>query len=126
MDKSLLILHGQEVGESSSRIKMTKLWENPSPTSSFSGDIDLSSADYDMLLWVLDGANWGRNCVSVIVHKGKTVTPTYSVYAAGAIHVYSRSFVYSSATKYTSTSGSDNGTTDNSKIIPCVIYGIKL
>lgn len=133
MDKSLLILHGQEVSDrSSSGIKITKLWENSDPSQSMSGgaEINLSSDDYDMLLIIYNHEASGNRNLSTIITKGADAVLGEATYntGTGAMTCY-RLMTRTSDVKYTIGEGKlayNTVTTNNSVIIPVYVYGIKL
>lgn len=102
------------------------LWENTSKTSMANGTvINLSSSDYDMLLWVystsvgglqnnsLSGCMKGNNCI------------LYSSTVASNIQIR-RQLSYVTDTRYTASSGYANSGEDNNNAIPLYCIGIKL
>ena len=102
------------------------LWENTSKTSMADGTvINLSSSDYDMLLWVystsvgglqnnsLSGCMKGNNCI------------LYSSTVASNIQIR-RQLSYVTDTRYTASSGYANSGEDNNNAIPLYCIGIKL
>ena len=108
---------------------MTKLWENPNPTSSFaSQNITLASDDYDFLLWV---SSIGSTKVSsTIMPKGKGCNLEYSSASSGGSGSRTRSVTYTSDTIYAVADAYEaDGTTaaivNNNRCIPLVIYGFK-
>jgi hypothetical protein len=105
---------------------MTKLWENPSPTSSFAAqNITLSSDDYDMLMYVFKvDANTTR-CCSEITMKGFGTTLSIAEFNNTSSSSRTRYINYTSDTVFNVSDGYINGTKNNSIIIPYQIYGIK-
>lgn len=113
----------------------TLLWENPSPTSSFSSQqITFSSDDYDLLLVI------ANNCIgysnhshtSLVVPKGCSLYfSTIETSSSSNISVATRRYSYNSDNKYTiddgrkQTQGSSR-VTDNTYLVPYKIYGIKI
>ena len=102
---------------------MTKLWENPSPTSNFSAqDVMLSSSDYDMLLIVTKYNASGNRYISSYIgnsgfveftdYNGNAAVMTYREIAVNGVNV-------------TISECKINSNTDNSRLIPITIYGIK-
>lgn len=105
--------------------RMTKLWENPSPTASFSAqNITLASADYDFLLWqfAYSTSYIGSIISSPFVEKGKTC---YCNIVSFTENVF-RQCDYVNDTTYTIHNTSYNNNTNNNYAIPLVVYGIKL
>ena len=101
--------------------KMTKLWENPSPTSSFSAQsVTLSSGDYDLLVirgvWSTQSNNKSVICPN-IVKSGETFRMTSPNGGGNTYYVREGSV---SGTTVTFQTGSDAD-----YIIPIDIYGIK-
>lgn len=118
----------EEAVENMGNIRMTKLWENPSPTSEFAGqDITgLNISTYDMLaIMTSDGVSF-----FAIARRGRYtyVATSDSIYTA-----FSRLFTPSvSNNKITITDCTGAKLTDgtaatsNDRIIPLTIYGIKI
>lgn len=105
---------------------MTKLWENPSPTSAFaSQNITLSSSDYDILLVITRAHTSNDICQSAITYKGGNADVFSSFYSSNQILVRQRALTYVSDTSYTVENCTQNGTAVNECLIPLVIYGIK-
>lgn len=101
---------------------MTKLWENPSPTASFSAqNIQLSSSDYDLLLVIANMEATNPYAITTIFEKGKNGIIGISTGTSGFRF---RQFTYSDATTIAVGSGNKNGT-DDTVCIPIAIYGIK-
>ena len=112
---------------------MTKLWENPSPTSSFAAqNVTLSSDDYDYLIAVCNATTSGRT-ISTLIKKGTSGTVVLATCrGAGATYttIYNRDFERIDNTHYAVGSAyaqNSNGTReeDNAKLIPITFYGIK-
>lgn len=102
---------------------MKLLWENPNTTQAFASQtITLNSADYDLLLWLYAESNSARAYLSVMTAKGKGAI----MCEADTAYNYFRSATYVSDTSYSISVGYKNQTTDNSMMIPVVVYGIKL
>ena len=112
---------------------MTKLWENPNPTSAFaSQDIDLASDDYDFLAFEWRNYYTGSKYTFLTwVSKGSDCFLTYSNAQNGGILVARRYITRVSDTKYTvmdanREQGSEtSATVDNNFDIPLVVYGFK-
>ena len=106
---------------------MTKLWENPNPSSDFAAqNITLASDDYDLLLiiYIVSTGN-SRKCSELTI-KGSGATLSIAEYSSNAASCRTRYFTYSSATVYNVSGGYINGTSANNIIIPYQVYGIKL
>ena len=104
--------------------RMTKLWENPSPTASFAAqEVTLSSDDYDFYICLFsEGTTTTSALKSAISIKGKgivldTADSGYTFYRAGS---------YVSDTKISFATGYREQTANTSVCIPIAIYGIKL
>ena len=51
--------------------KINKLWENPNMNSGYTtGTIELSSDDYDYLIWICEGYNGWKRMISYMAPKG--------------------------------------------------------
>lgn len=106
---------------------MTKLWENPSPTTEFaSQDITLSSDDYDFLLILSRYKNNSpRIADSIILPKGSNVFTSFAdTVGTTAANIY-RSITRVSDTSYTISDAYLNGAVSNVMLIPVTIYGLK-
>ena len=104
---------------------MTKLWENPSPTSAFAAqNITLSSSDYDFLL-VLSRFDTGGNTVANSVVVEKTNSAFVISYNYQGTSSYSRTCSITSGTTIACGDGYAAGQITNSACIPIVIYGFK-
>ena len=102
--------------------RMTKLWENPSPTASFAAqNITLANDDYDflMLIWQLSSGYYDD---TNIVRKGQGTYLTSSSYP----DMVSRVIQYTNDTTLNVNNALRNSAIDNSVLIPVKIYGIKL
>lgn len=109
------------------RIKL--LWSNDSASSGMTADtnINLSSSDYDLLLWVFCYNTTNLTLQSsTIVAKESSAMLGMIGYSAGALQ--RRNLNYSSDTKYIATVGvsSAAGINGNNINIPLYCYGIKL
>ena len=112
---------------------LTKLWENPSPTSAFAAqNITLSSSDYDMLIWIsLEENNLGPGIgCSIIVPKGSDVFLNLCHATNGGSVSYRRLIDRTSDTVYAvddnySGVGATSATVDNSRNVPYQVYGFK-
>lgn len=122
------------VEDAMGNMRMTKLWENPSPTNSFAAqNVTLSSDDYDFIIAVCNATTSGRT-ISTLIQKGTSGTVAFSACrGAGASYTttYNRDFERTDNTHYAVDSAytqNSNGarTEDNTKLIPVIIYGIKL
>lgn len=105
---------------------MTKLWENSDPTHSFAAqDITLSSDDYDFLLGMCNTSQTTTLMISCIAKKGSGLsfvrTDTYN----GVCNIW-RNISYVDDTHLSVANCMYNAAADNTKVIPVVIYGIKL
>lgn len=126
---NILIKDGKVVGGLPITIEnMTLLWENPDPTSAFAAqNIELSSGDYDFLLFVVRATSGANRQVSEIISKGSGIIMSYTVDR----NVRSRLAEYTNDTKYavadaiSSTIGGPTSETNNLACIPYKIYGIK-
>lgn len=102
--------------------KSTVLWENPSPTASFSAqNISLNSSDYDVLDWYYY-ANNASKCISVSSLKGMSTM----LHLSAGNDVYSRSVEYNSATSFTVNAGYNVNTANNNVCVPIKVIGRKL
>lgn len=102
---------------------MTKLWENPNPTSDMTSgtNITLSSSDYDQLLVMYKTKNDDTMVNSAIVRKGDGISLATDKEGKSI----SRTVLNNSATSYTAYNGYYNGAVNTSYAIPIAIYGIK-
>ena len=110
---------------------MTKLWENPDPTSTFaSQNITLSSDDYDMLLLVYNISTSNYAQKSCICEKGKNIILDLASHSSNGATSCRRDITFISATvlavgaNYRSV-GASTSTTENQMVIPVTVYGIK-
>lgn len=109
--------------------RMKLLWTNPSPTSAMTVDskINLSSDDYDLLVWVYGYNTSNTNLQnSSICVKGNNILLTMIGYSAGALQ--RRTLTYVSDTQYNVNAAysSTGGTNTNTMNILLYVYGIKL
>ena len=102
---------------------MTKLWENPSPTSAMASGTTfaLSSSDYDYLLTIVKLKNDTAICGAVMSPKNSGISLTIATEGK----VASRNVLFATATTGTFYSGFYNGALNNDYAIPLTIYGIK-
>ena len=107
--------------------RMTKLWENPALTASFSAQtVTLASDDYDFLLWIHSESG------SVICPKGKNALLNRSTISSGSYTTtIERNCVYVSDTEYSIAGAyvqNSNSTRSNNNayMIPLAVYGIKI
>ena len=131
MDKSLLILHGQEVGGGSSNVRMSLLWTNPSPSASFAAqNVDLSSTNYDFVHVMASLNNLGVNqIVSSTYRYGNSASfLTWLCYYDNGTRFVRRNcqFVNNDKSKISIGDCYDNSSVNNALCIPIAIYGIKL
>jgi hypothetical protein len=111
---------------------MTKLWENPSPGSIFvAQNIDLSSSDYDYLMFYYSAyGNYGYE-TSLIINKGQNIALFYASPSPTGNVCASRNLSRSTDTRYVSDdayygrAGGANQGVDNLYCIPTSVYGIK-
>ena len=123
--------------------KIFKLWENTSPNSSMGETtVDLSSSDYDYLIFLGYNATWDIDeTIIQIIPKGKNArfhrvdTTGYYNNANDSIYEINRQFTYVNNTRYTIgncntafwRSNSQRITaTANDRGIPYIILGVKL
>lgn len=120
----VMLNSGDSVEEKIGNVRMAKLWENPSPSASFAaGSVQLSSSDYDLLLILAGNSSTNdRKVPATIGNSGYLNFAENS--GQSAVNEY-RGYV-ASGTTVTFEDAKKNGTTDNTKLIPLVIYGIKL
>ena len=110
---------------------LTKLWENPNPTSSFaSQNITLSSDDYDMLLLVYRRSYVDSYSSCSIALKGNSLFMDQANASSVGANALSRTCAYLSSTSYSfsdavAASGTTAFTVNNDLLIPVAIYGIK-
>ena len=108
-------------------VRMTKLWENPSPTSDFAAqDITLSSDNYAMLLIEFMFYK-GQERSSVIVNKGENAILCHASTKNGyrMIHYTDDTHLHVGGGSTVDTYGS-TATGNNGFEVPLRIYGIKL
>ena len=121
----------EEAVEKMGNMTMTKLWENPSPSSSFAAqNITLSSDNYDMLLILY---NWSKDSAIsfvTIVQKNHAFELSATLSLSNGVQNESRYGQFNSATEIHFdegiTSAGTTASTDNNRGIPIIIYGIKL
>ena len=112
--------------------KKTLLWTNENPTSTFSGQITLSSDNYDELIWYFKETATGSILFSSTILKGYGTRLSVS-FAPSDVKgvIYSRTITRTSDTlfnadscNYFYASTSENGT-NNNLCVPIYVYGIK-
>lgn len=103
---------------------MTKLWENPDPSQAMAegATINLSSSDFDLILWCVRVGTGTTAVVSTV--SGKT-GGAYLV-AATSIGAMYRTITKTNDTTYTVSQAYAGGTARNEYLIPYQVYGIKL
>lgn len=105
--------------------KTTLLWSNPSPTSAFAAqNITLANSDYDMyeilFAYISSGSTIACDLKAL---KGYGVFASYRVSSDN----YERDVAFTDATHLAIDNAKKNGgTNDNTRLIPIVVYGIKL
>lgn len=110
---------------------LTKLWENPSPTSAFAAqNIALSSSDYDLLLLVCRLSDTYNGTTSYISPKGTGGKWDLASFASNGAQNWIRYTEYVNDTTINIRDAytvipSGTGTVNNSRLIPYKIYGIK-
>lgn len=110
---------------------MKVLWTNPNPGSAFAAQsIELSSSDYDYLLWSVDySVNNYSQCF--ISEKGRGVLFTVAATSGGAYTTnIQRTVARTSDVQFEvrdcySQNNNSSRTTSNSNFIPIAVYGIK-
>lgn len=110
--------------------RVTKLWENPAPSSPFAAqNITLNSSDYDFLIVF---SKYGNNIASSITApKGFGVFLNIASATSDGAYGFRRSLNYIDdttlgASDNYSAYGTTTATVDNTVNIPVVIYGIKI
>jgi hypothetical protein len=118
------------VEEKMGNVRMTKLWENPSPSADFAGQaVTLSSGNYDLLLVIAKYATtFGNNLSNVSSSSGDLTFPLAG--SSGPAN-YTRSYsvnmnVVTFGDSEISAHNSPSKVTANNTLIPYQIYGIKL
>jgi hypothetical protein len=107
-------------------MRMTKLWENPDPTQSFSAqNVTLSSGDYDLLCVVARLSASLTFNVSAFTPKGNGVHLVRTDKASTGVNI-GRNMEYASDTTVHFVDAYRLNSTDNTMLIPYCIYGIKL
>ncbi len=109
---------------------LTKLWENPDPTSDFAAqNITLTSDDYDFLLWDAIHKKDAFH-LTFLVHKGSSVVLNLTANGSNSSITRQRNASYVSDTVYSIGEGytqdaNSSRTKDNTLLIPHQVYGIK-
>ena len=114
-------------------MRVSELWSNSDPSQSYSsGNIALSSDDYDLLIWVFNLQDSGATEYSDICVKGGNVIAT-AAYVGGAAHItiLTRLVLYTDATHYAigDCNKAEEGSAavvSNVNMIPYKVYGIKI
>lgn len=110
---------------------MTKLWENPDPTVAFAAnaEINLLSSDYDYLIFVYYLSNTYNGTASAICEKGSNTVLTLALSASNSAQNWTRFITRESDVKYIAAACTasyyGSVTTNNDRIIPYQVYGIK-
>ena len=105
-------------------MRMTKLWENPNPTQVMVADttINISSSDYNFILWLVRVGTGTTNLVSAVSNKKGGVT----VSATTSIGTSTRNINKTSDVIYKVSESSIGTVVHNEYLIPYQAYGIKL
>lgn len=119
-----------EVVEKIGNMRMTKLWENPSPSASFDGqNVQIDDlTNYDIYMIFLS-----EGCITML--KGGSGRYTFPGTSGGIAYIWYRyasdysstqanTLHFSDSVKTKMSDGTDS--TDNSSAIPLTVYGIKL
>ena len=114
--------------------KFSLLYTNPDDTQAMAGGatVTLSSADYDLLLWIIKNDAGDPFYMSTICVKGQSIRPSFNTTTANpAVAVTNRIINYTSDTVYTlNDAWSQNSNAAravvNGVMIPSRVYGIKL
>ena len=107
------------------------LWVNTSPTAAFAAqNITLSSDDYDLLIWVFRFASTVSNDVSAISVKGDGLTVDTTQTSGSGVYNVCRSITRSSDASFAVSAGTiqfagQTQSTDNARLVPLVVYGLK-
>ena len=128
LNKDILDLITQNTNDIN-RLKAKLLWTNPNPTNTMADgtNINLSSDDYDLLIWIYcysnAVANITINSASACL-KGSACLMTLIGYSTGAL--VRRRLDYVNDKKYTASAGITNGGGDGSGYcIPLYCIGVK-
>lgn len=110
---------------------LTKLWENPDPTSEFAAQtINLASSDYDFLMFTYRYVTTDSLDLSKTFKKGDKVVLDCSFATSAGARAFTRLINYTSDTSLTAgqaqyaTAGTA-ATIANNFLIPLAIYGLK-
>lgn len=127
LNKDILDLINENT-ELITKLKLKLLWTNPNPADEMSGNtnINLSSSDYDMLIWIFD---FNTNVAphihnSAICLKGQN-TRLCGMIANGSDNTATRNLNYSSDTKYIADAGYLKALEQNRRCVPIYCYGLK-
>ena len=110
---------------------LSLLWENPDPTNSMAEntELNLSSSNYDYLIFVYYLSNTYNGTLSQIAKKGTNTVLTLATYATGSAQNWTRYVTYSTDTKYIAASCNcvynSNNFVSNDRCIPYQIFGLK-
>lgn len=101
------------------------LWTNSNPSNAMGANvqINLSSSDYDALLWIFTYSTTTNNGVSAICLKGQNVHATTMGY--GNPTLVRRTINYVSNTLYTTNIAKFGESDSNTQLIPVSVVGIK-
>ena len=105
---------------------MTKLWENPNPTSAFAAQtITLSSSDYDFLLvTAVCSTTNGAESSPLILKKNSKGILNYAT-ATSPAAASNRTITCTSNTQLSVDSAWNAGSVVNTELVPIAVYGIK-
>lgn len=111
----------------------TKLWENPNPSSSFSGNITLSSDDYDTLEFYFHKGTDDENSIHVVKvikgYGGQAVISGTGVFSGTTYNsVIRRNIIYNNDTQYNISTaiyryGNSNNYQVENILIPLYVIG---
>jgi len=111
--------------------KIVKLWENPSPASTYStGTMDANTSGYDLYMVIF--ATYTNGPVSSVIGRvGEGVRMCYSAASNSGADTADRDVTYTSSSVLTvgqaeRSTGTGSKTNPNTILIPLVVYGIKL
>ena len=101
------------------------LWTNSNPSNAMGANvqINLSSSDYDALLWIFAYSTTTNNGVSAICLKGQNVHATTMGYSNPTL--VRRTINYVSNTLYTTNIAKFGDSDSNTQLIPVSVIGIK-
>lgn len=101
------------------------LWTNPSPSSSFTGQInvDFSNVDAYQIIWATSTSGVVKDCTGIIPVGSRT--ELYTTYYDNAIKLRYRQVTAITSSTITFGDASENGNTNNGACIPLYIIGYK-